>query len=116
LITIKTIDGQQYINVPSAFAPDGRGYFERAVNGTTRQVGSAEDDAIRNITGLFLSFSALDAKLFYKQSVWGAGAQIATGDCHGMSMNCFDASRVVPTAHENRPLNIGLTPVIYLGV
>ena len=28
----------------------------------------------------------------------------------------FYASRVVPTAHENRPLNIGLTPVIYLGV
>ncbi|MWP48508.1 MULTISPECIES: hypothetical protein [unclassified Gilliamella] len=28
----------------------------------------------------------------------------------------FDASRVVPTANENRPINIGLTPTIYLGV
>ncbi|WLS92952.1 hypothetical protein RAM17_06750 [Gilliamella apis] len=28
----------------------------------------------------------------------------------------FDASRVVPTANENRSLNIGMTPVIYLGV
>ena len=28
----------------------------------------------------------------------------------------FYASRVVPTAHENRPINMGLTPVIYLGV
>ena len=48
-ITIKTINGQQYINVPTAFAPDGRGFFERAVNGTTRQVGSWEDDAIREM-------------------------------------------------------------------
>ena len=52
-ITIKVINGQQYINVPSAFAPDGRGFFERAVNGTIRQVGSVQDDAIRNITGNF---------------------------------------------------------------
>jgi hypothetical protein len=28
----------------------------------------------------------------------------------------FDASRVVPTSNENRPLNIGMTPVMYLGV
>lgn len=115
-ITIKNINGQQYINVPSAFASDGRGFFERPANGTTRQVGSAEDDAIRNITGLFLSFSSLDLKLFYQHSMWGAGAQIATGDCHGMSVNGFDASRVVPTANENRPINMGMTPVIYLGV
>ncbi|WP_217332216.1 hypothetical protein [Gilliamella apis] len=115
-ITIKVINGQQYINVPSAFASDGRGYFERAVDGTNRAVGSIENDAIRNITGQFLSFSALDAKLFYKQSAWAAGALIATSNSHGMSMNCFDASRVVPTANENRPLNIGMTPAIYLGV
>ncbi|WLT05825.1 hypothetical protein [Gilliamella apis] len=48
--------------------------------------------------------------------MWGTGAQIAIGDCHGMSVNGFDASRVVPTANENRSLNIGMTPVIYLGV
>ena len=115
-IKIKDINGQQYINVPSAFTPDGRGFFERAVNGTTRKVGSTEGDAIRNITGLFLSFSSLDLKLFYQHSMWGTGAQIATGDCHSMSVNGFDASRVVPTANENRPINIGLTPAIYLGV
>jgi hypothetical protein len=28
----------------------------------------------------------------------------------------FDASRNVPTAAENRPLNLGMTPGIYLGV
>lgn len=28
----------------------------------------------------------------------------------------FDSSRVVPTSIENRPLNIGMTPVIYLGI
>ena len=115
-ITIKVINGKQYINVPSAFTNDGRGCFERAVNGNSRQVGSVEYDAIRNITGQFLSFTALDLNLFYSRETWGTGAQIATGDCHGMSMNGFDASRVVPTANENRPINIGLTPAIYLGV
>ena len=30
---------------------------------------------------------------------------------------CLDASpRVVPTAEENRPLNLGMTPAVYLGV
>ncbi|WLS93574.1 hypothetical protein [Gilliamella apis] len=131
-ITIKTINGQQYINVPSAFAPDGRGFFERAVNGTTRQVGSAEDDAIRNIKGGLPSGN-------YKALI--GHAKIETGDKNGAisilsagddylassasSTNPrqlrymffdFDASRVVPTANENRSLNIGMTPVIYLGV
>lgn len=126
-ITIKTINGQQYINVPTAFAPDGRGFFERAVNGTTRQVGSTEDDAIRNIKGAIPNGPG--------RAVIGH-ENITKGEHDGaMSVyHCdddwlqvgprrmrwaffdFDASRVVPTANENRPINIGLTPAIYLGV
>ena len=116
-ITIKNINGQQYINVPSAFASDGRGFFERAVDGTTRQVGSVEDDAIRNIWARYGNFivSALDATGAFKINANAAPAY--EGNAHGWHTDIlFDASRVVPTASENRPLNVGMTPVIYLGV
>lgn len=129
LITIKSINGQQYINVPSAFAPDGRGYFERAVNGTTRQVGSAEDDAIRNIKG-GLPLGNSKALLGHEKiesgdkngaiSIQSAGDDYLAGSSSSRKLRWmffdFDASRVVPTANENRPVNIGMTPVIYLGV
>ena len=122
-ITIKTINEQQYINVPSAFSADGRGFFERAVNGTTRQVGSVEGDAIREIWGHFDTgvvknhymyatgaFAGVDAKNPYNSSFQASPEQTGT---YGYD---FNASRVAPTANENRPLNIGMTPVIYLGV
>lgn len=116
-ITIKVINGKQYINVPSAFAQDGRGYFERPANGTTRQVGSVEHDTIRNIWARYGNFivSALDASGAFKINANAAPAY--DGNAHGWHTDIlFDASRVVPTANENRPLNIGMTPAIYLGV
>ena len=121
-ITIKTINGQQYINVPSAFAPDGRGYFERAIDGSTRQVGSAEGDAIRDIWGHF-DTGVVDNHAGYAKGAFvgsyainpkgGAFQPARDWDAWGYE---FFASRVVPTANENRPINIGLTPAIYLGV
>jgi hypothetical protein len=130
-ITIKVINGQQYINVPTAFSADGRGYFERAVNGTSRQVGSIENDAIRNIRG---GLPLGDYKAILGHAGVSAGEQngvisiqSAGDDALGAASGSnsrqlswmffdFDASRVVPTANENRPLNVGMTPVIYLGV
>lgn len=116
-ITIKTINGQQYINVPTAFASDGRGYFERPVNGVARQVGSMEGDAIRNINARFGNFltSARDANGAF--NVDNSANPAYGGNTNGWHTTIsFDASRVVPTANENRPINIGMTPVIYLGV
>jgi len=121
-ITIKNINGQQYINVPSAFAPDGRGFFERAVNGTTRQVGSWEDDAIREIWGHF------DTGVVPNHSEYTRGAFCGTSAINPSNSSFqsttewytwgfdFYASRVVPTANENRPINMGMTPAIFLGV
>ena len=126
-ITIKTINGQQFINVPTAFAPDGRSFFERPVNGTTRQVGSWEDDAIRNIRGSLPNGSA-KAVIGHENITRGdRDGAISIYHCDddwlqtgGRRMRWaffdFDASRVVPTSYENRPINIGLTPAIYLGV
>ena len=114
------------INLPTMYASDGRAYFERAVDGVSRQVGSEEGDAIRNITG-----AILDMQMFSPTSQAYTGA--FTKDKNVLAYNyqfqiinqsnvsiCFmpdfDASRVVPTAPENRVLNIGKTPAIYLGV
>ncbi|MCX8583460.1 hypothetical protein [Gilliamella sp. B3372] len=116
-ITIKTINGQQYINVPTAFAPDGRGFFERAVNGTTRQVGSWEDDAIRNITARFGNFITSDRDASGAFRVDAVASPAYGGNANGWhTVLSFDASRVAPIANENRAINIGGTPVIYLGV
>ena len=128
-ITIKDINGQQYINVPSAFAPDGRGYFERPANGTTRQVGSAEDDAIRNLYGeihhIFHWRDTVPNGVFRKsQNADGSGlnnrhypvtCHVSDSDYPEQAV-VFNASLFVPTAHENRPINMGMTPAIYLGV
>jgi hypothetical protein len=130
-ITIKTIDGKQYINVPTAFAPDGRGFFERAVDGTNRQAGSVEGDAIRNIWGQLHNVmqwrGTVGQGIFYvdKPNTSGSGLNNRNGNAVTYPSDSdfpertitFDASRVVPvTADDNRPLNIGMTPVIYLGV
>ena len=121
-IVIKEINGQQYINVPTAFHSDGRGYFERAVNGTTRQVGSIENDAIRNIQGQITTYNynttdSSQTGAFRRVTL--ARSVITTGNQDRNTVHdsvYFDAAFVVPTASENRPLNIGMNPVIYLGV
>ncbi|MWN91388.1 hypothetical protein GQ597_11855 [Gilliamella sp. Pra-s65] len=126
-IAIKTINGKQYINVPTAFYSDGRGFFERAVNGTTRQVGSTEDDAIRNIKGAIPNGpgrAVIGHENITKGEHDGAMSVYHCDDdwlqAGSRRMRWaffdFDASRVVPTAHENRPINVGMTPAIYLGV
>ncbi|QYN44511.1 hypothetical protein GYM75_06465 [Gilliamella sp. ESL0441] len=121
-ITIKVINGQQYINVPTAFAPDGRGYFERAVNGINRQVGSIENDAIREIDGHFDTGVVANHHEYTRGAFSGTrainptnAAFLATYDYTVWGYD-FHASNVVPTASENRPINIGMTPAIYLGV
>ena len=121
------------INLPSMYAADGRPYFERAVDGVTRLPGSEEGDAIRNIVGFDASLApwirtnevtpndnAFDGPTgaFFK-SVTGRTNQtfsfVPVGWCD-LVYNKFDASLAVPTAAENRPLNVGKTPAVYLGV
>ena len=59
------------------------------------------------------------SQMFYRRSTHNKYNISKIGDGNGgelVSGDNFDASRVVPTAHENRPINIGMTPAIYLGV
>ena len=121
-ITIKTINGQQYINVPTAFSSDGRGFFERAVDGTNRQVGNTEGDAIREISGHFDTGVIQNHNAYVRGAFYGTSAINPSNPAFQLTTELytwgfdFSASRVVPTANENRPINIGMTPAIYLGV
>jgi len=107
------------INVPNMFYSD-RGYFLRAVNSNSRRLGTAgiEHDAIRNITGVIggvrsstVATSGVFELMEITSTMYGntyMGRFFTGAD--------FDASRVVSTSSENRPLNIGMTPAIFLGV
>ncbi|WP_387466797.1 tail fiber protein [Photorhabdus sp. RM323S] len=105
------------INLPNLFV-DGRGVFMRA----GLNPGMIQGDAIRNITGdvglWHDGFIARTSGAFYGVN---ATSQIsimkknAPDEFTKFAYATFDASRVVPTADENRPLNISMIPVIYLG-
>lgn len=116
-------DGQTTFNLP-----DLRGEFIRGLDDGRnidrgRRLGTAQGDAIRNITGK-LDGSAmgsgnqvLEGKMIasgaigttYQQRQW-SGDQGGWGE-QSVSFD-FDASRVVPTANENRPRNVALLACI----
>lgn len=128
-ITIKKINSKKYINVPNAFAQDGRGYFERLVDGTTRQVGNIEDDAMRKIYGqlyhVFQWYKTEPSGVFTsKPNIAGSGLnnRQAPIRCepkdsdypeHTITLN---TENNLPISNEIRPINLGLTPIIYLGI
>ena len=109
-ITYGAGDGVNTFNVPDArgefprFADDGRGID------VGRLIGSKQGDAIRNITGETPGGSGarVPASSYtgaFSLSQKSAG-RISTGENWGLLTATFDASRVVPTANENRPRNI----------
>lgn len=103
--------------------PDLRGQFVRGTGGSAAALGTAQGDAIRNITGGFWDYVYQKAaggppgteSVFYRNPDFASNQVVAnilnqpwvtvneTGDFCG-----FDASRVVPTAAENRPVNVAL--------
>lgn len=113
----------------SSVLPDLRGYFIRGydtrntvdANGADRALGSAQGDAIRNITGSFnIGLPNTPTSSYMHATVGNAGGAfyprysdvstryftpagyLATPYA---GTPVFDASRVVPTAAENRPKN-----------
>lgn len=94
--------------------------FVRAGN-----VGTVQSDAIRNITGNFGGIGSLTGTYWALPVTYAAGAFYGLGnevtrggtvthpsDITGSTSVLFDASRQVPTASENRPVNIALLPII----
>lgn len=104
---------------PSGKLPDLRGEFIRGWDAgrgadVGRAIMSAQGDAIRNITGAIAALG-YDSGAFYSQSVppktswvhWGGETNFHDAQVYG-----FDASRVVPTASENRPRNIAFNYIV----
>ena len=125
------VSGGTLINVPMAFSSDGFGYFVRAVDGTTRQVGTAAEqgDAMREMKGLAgirafsykstytVKYYPIEPPFYMKQIIHANTQSHGDGDSNADEIQLgFDASLSGPTAAENRPKNIGMTPAIYLGV
>ena len=100
--------------------PDMRGEFLRGWDDARgvdsgRGIGTAQGDAIRNITGSYSGNSGA-----YGEFQSGVGAFFNTGGSTKINFSGwssgngigFDASRQVPTASENRPRNIALLACI----
>ena len=90
---------------------DLRGQFVRGwSNGSTtdsgRTVGSAQGDAMRNITGTIGPIDGVYTGVFAPGSQVGYGGTLNSQGPRYWAK--FDASTVVPTASENRPTNIAL--------
>lgn len=128
---VKTVGST--ISLPNLFdAATGAGMFLRGVDGASRLPGSAQSDAIRNITGSFahnqnIGLVLVNSNQNLNSLLTGAFTRSATVSktyslntvAHGsrsVGDLAFDASLAVPTAEENRPVNVGMTPAIYLGV
>lgn len=80
-----------------------------------RKSGSAQGDAIRNITGGVSTngwgFAGTGTGAISTANKAGDGSSYADAYAYRWGLS-FDASRVVPTANENRPRNIALLPCI----
>lgn len=96
--------------------PDAGGYFRRGwrtgqVIDSGRVFGTTQGDAIRNVTGGFAPTgldSTAAATGAFSSYVGSQDYNIATRTGYG-TVILFDASRVVPTAADNRPYNYTCT-------
>jgi hypothetical protein len=102
------------------------GKFMRSIGGNAAALGASQPDAIRNITGeINTSAEDIDYKnpVFYNNGRYdaqGAFEKIIRANTRRSQLTqtgtsqawSFDASRVVPTANENRPLNMAVVVLI----
>lgn len=105
---------------PTNKLPDLRGEFIRGLDDkrgvdSGRTLLSAQGDAIRNITGNVGVYS--DGLLTYASGVFSLGPASSNRQdpIPGSGANAyatFDASKVVPTANENRPRNIAFNYIV----
>ena len=116
---------EKYPNLAKAYPtnklPDLRGEFIRGWDDgrgvdAGRQLLSSQGDAIRNIEGfadggIGMSFDAVRGA-FYDAGTRSARMPNNTTDIGKTDDLGFDASRVVPTANENRPRNIAFNYIV----
>ena len=100
-------DGSTTFNLP-----DFRGAFFRAVGGNSESLGVYQTDAIRNIVGYLGPADGTIIAAIASGAFRGNGStayQATTGYVtYRPSQIEFNASLVVPTANENRPINFAI--------
>ena len=105
---------------PSGTLPDLRGEFIRGLDAgrgvdAGRTVLSAQGDAIRNITGNVGSVRCETATSPAGSALYSTASGAVAGGSgdnrNGVAIS-FDASRVVPTANENRPRNVAFLYIV----
>ena len=115
-------DGRTTFNLPDLRGEFIRGWDDGRGIDSGRTLGSVQGDAIRNITGKIDSGKNSALQLFdYIEPTGAFGVEKSwkqwTAESNSGNDNIpraitFDASRVVPTANENRPRNIALLACI----
>ena len=98
----------------------GEQFFRGWTQGTGREAGSAQGDAARNISAdaPYLSTNQIGAQAegaFSWHTLIGP-LTLITYETEASGGLSFESSRVVPTAEENRPVNVALPVCIYLGL
>lgn len=94
--------------------PDLRGRFIRMIGGNAAEMAVAQGDCIRNIVGQITSGDGImyAAKASGAIAIVGSGRSLQNGGNTYNSGFSFDASRVVPTGPENRPINTAFNYII----
>ena len=102
------------------YLPSCGDQFFRAWTAGSRAAGSAQGDAMRRITGLIGQFRwpTLITGNLLAQSGTGSDATAVTEDSVIKTSGTltFDSGNVVTTATENRPVNVALPVILYLGL
>ena len=87
--------------------PDLRGLFLRGHGGNSAELGEQQGDAVRNVTGTVFSLGMANGGTGPFWSYVDGHFGIGSGS-YSKHTTRFDLSRVVPTADENRPVNMAV--------
>lgn len=88
------------------------GKFMRGTGGNAATLGTAQGDAIRNITATLLSHTIFYSVSGAVRRTRGKDNSYNIQDSHADSGLILDASIQVPTANENRPYNMAVVVLI----
>ena len=92
----------------------------RAWTGGNRAAGSAQGDAMRRITGVLGNFrwpAVISGSSLSKMTAGADTTSVAEYSTIKTSqMLTFDSGEAVTTATENRPVNIAVPVILYLGL
>ena len=92
--------------------PDLRGLFLRGHGGSSEALGIKQGDAIRNFSGKFGAIGnggVASGPFSYTNYTVAYGTEVLKS--YGRQYT-FDISKVVPTAEENRPVNMAVRYLI----